>query len=506
MTASAADCRSRTRLITAATDIDTPILDADLSITKTDGQATYTPGVGLTYTIVATNNGPSDVTDATVTDTFDAALGTVSWTASGTAGTSGFDAGPLATDINDTGITIPAGGSVTYTVVVAAVASDKTGNLVNTATVASAADTTPGNNTATDIDTPILDGDLSITKTDGVTTAIPGQTLTYTIVVSNNGPSGDPNATFADTFPAILTNITYTSVAAGGATGNTAAGAGNLNETLNLPAASSVTYTVSATIDPSATGTISNTATVTASITDPTPGNNSATDNDTVLTPQADLSITKTDGVTTAIPGQTLTYTIVVSNNGPSGDPNATFADTFPAILTNITYTSVAAGGATGNTAAGAGNLNETLNLPAASSVTYTVSATIDPSATGTISNTATVTASITDPTPGNNSATDNDTVLTPQADLAITKTDGVTTAIPGQTLTYTIVVSNNGPSGDPNATFADTFPAILTNITYTSVAAGGATGNTAAGAGNLNETLNLPAASSVTYTVFRDH
>jgi hypothetical protein len=61
-----------------------------------------------------------------------------------------------------------------------------------------------------------------------------------------------------------------------------------------------------------------NTATVSppAGVTDNDPGNNSATDSDT-LTPQADLSITKTDGVTSVVPGTVDTYTITVTNNGP---------------------------------------------------------------------------------------------------------------------------------------------------------------------------------------------
>ena len=52
----------------------------------------------------------------------------------------------------------------------------------------------------------------------------------------------------------------------------------------------------------------------------------------------------------------------------------------------------------------------------------------------------------MTDPDPADNNASDTDT-LTPQADLAITKTDGVTSAVPGTPDTYTIVVSNAGPS-----------------------------------------------------------
>src|SRR5262245_26208911 len=55
--------------------------------------------------------------------------------------------------------------------------------------------------------------------------------------------------------------------------------------------------------------------------------------------PQADLSITKTDGAATAIPGQAVTYTIVASNAGPSPVTNAMVTDAPPAGLTGVTWT-----------------------------------------------------------------------------------------------------------------------------------------------------------------------
>ncbi len=89
--------------------------------------------------------------------------------------------------------------------------------------------------------------------------------------------------------------------------------------------------------------------------------------------------------------------------------------------------------------------------------------------------------------------------VCSPVADLAITKTDGVVTAVPGGSVTYTITASNAGPDPVTGGTVADTFPAVLT-CTWTCVGAGGGT-CTAAGSGNLNDTVNLPVGASVTYT-----
>ena len=479
----------------AATDSDTLNPNADLSITKTDGVTVVAAGGSLTYTITASNAGPSNAPGATVADTFPATL-TATWTCSGAGGGTCTASG--SGNINDT-VNLPVGGSVTYTVS-GTVSLLATGTLSNTATVTAPAgvtDPTPGNNSATDTDSVAPNANLSITKTDGVTTATPGGSVTYTITASNAGPSADPSATVADTFPASLT-ATWTCVGAGGGT-CTASGSGNINDTVNLPVGGSVTYTATASISASATGTLSNTATVTASIADTVPGNNTATDTDT-LTPQADLSITKTDGVTTATPGGgSVTYTITASNAGPSNAPGTTVADTFPASLT-ATWTCVGAGGGT-CTASGSGNINDTVNLPVGGSVTYTAIASISASATGTLSNTATVTApaGVTDPTPGNNSATDSDT-LTPNADLSITKTDGVTTAAPGGSVTYTITASNAGPSSAPGTTVADTLPASLT-ATWTCSGAGGGT-CTASGSGNISDTVNLPSGGSVTYTV----
>jgi uncharacterized protein len=468
---------------------------ADLAITKTDGVTTATPGGSVTYTITASNAGPSADASATVADTFPAVL-TCTWTCVGAGGGTCTASG--SGNLNDT-VNLPAGGSVTYTAS-CAISAAATGTLSNTATVTNGAtsDSSAANNSATDTDTLVPTADIAITKTDGVTTATPGGSVNYTITAFSAGPSNAPGATVTDTFPASLICGWGCSGAGGGTC--TASGSGNINDTVNLPAGGSVTYSVSCNISASATGSLSNTATVTApaGVTDQNPGNNSATDTDT-LSASADLSITKTDGVTTATPGGSVTYTITASNAGPSDAPGATVADTFPASLT-CTWTCVGAGGGT-CTASGSGNINDTVNLPVGGGVTYTASCNISASATGSLSNTATVAApgGVSDPTPGNNSATDVD-ALGASADLSITKTDGVTSYTPGSSVTYTITASNAGPSNAPGATVADTFPAILTTCTWTCVGAGGGT-CTASGSGNLNDTVNLPAGGSVTYT-----
>lgn len=471
----------------------TPI--ADVAISKTDGVSNATPGSSVVYTIIASNPSAVAATSATVVDVFPASL-TCTWncTTSG-AGTCGSPSG--IGNINDT-INLPAGASSTYTAS-CFISASATGTLGNTATITLAGDPNPGNNTATDTDTLVPTSDLGITKSDGVTSATPGGSVNYIITASNFGPSNVSGATVADTFPASET-CTWTCAGTGGGT-CTASGSGNINNSVNLPSGGSVTYSASCAISPAATGTLSNTATVAApgGVTDPNPGNNSATDSDT-LNASADLSITKTDGVTVAAPGGLVTYTIVASNVGPSNASGATVADTFPGSEA-CTWTCAGAAGGT-CTASGSGNINDTVNLPSGASTTYTASCTISTAATGSVSNTATVTApgGVTDSIPGNNSAIDTDTLET-AADLELTITDNRNFVQVGDPLDYLIEVSNPlGPSS-AIASVNDTLPAILSGGSWICTGSGGASCGSASGSGNtLADTATVPAGGKASY------
>ena len=257
---------------------------------------------------------------------------------------------------------------------------------------------------------PADDADLAVTVTDATDPIVPGANQVYTVAVANNGPGDAPDVISTFTLPAGATLVS-TSGCAEDTSGVPTCTLGN------IAAASSAGYTVTASINAATTSTITATATAASTGPDAVADNNAANDTgsqDTTVTPSADISITKDDGVTSVNGGGTVTYSIVASNNGPSADPAVAVADTFPPELMNCTYTSVAAGGASGNTASGTGNLAETLSLPSGGEVTYTATCTVAVAATGTLSNTATATASVADPDNSNNSATDGDTVITP--------------------------------------------------------------------------------------------
>lgn len=140
---------------------------------------------------------------------------------------------------------------------------------------------------------------------------------------------------------------------------------------------------------------------------------------DEVPASNADLWITKTDGVATLVPGGAATYTITVGNSGPDAANGATVTDALPAGLTGATWTCAGAGC---TAASGSGNLNTSVNLARGASVTFTLHATVAAGAGGTITNTAQVAppAGGSDPSLANNAASDADLVLLPLPALGL--------------------------------------------------------------------------------------
>ena len=315
---------------------------------------------------------------------------------------------------------------------------------------------------------------LSITKTDNATTVYRGGPVTYTIVVTNLGTYA-VTGTVTDTVPAAVTGAAWTCAASSGSSCAAAGGSGNsISTSATLAAGGTATYTVTGTISSSAsTGTLTNTANVAVPLwlADSNTANNTASDNSTV-TLNANLGVTKTDGLASVNPGAAVTYTVVVSNAGPDASNGSVFTDAVPAALSTVTWAcGSATGGATCGAAGGSGNsISTTANLPSGSSVTYTITGTLSAGATGTLSNTAqivTPASGVTDPNDptrtgaSNNSATDTTAInLVPDLGLTKSHTGNFTR---GSTGSYTITVSNTGAGATSGTvTVSDTLPAGL--------------------------------------------
>lgn len=250
--------------------------------------------------------------------------------------------------------------------------------------------------------------DLSVTKTDGLSSAVPGQGVTYTIEVTNAGPSAVTGARVLDAPPAILGGVSWTCAASPGSS-CPASGPGGIDQAVDLLANGTATFTLIGTLDAAATGSLVNTASVTVppGVTDPSAANNSATDTDT-LVPQADLALVLTDSPDPVGQGGTLTYQAQVTNSGPSLSPGMSVIHALPAAVTFLTSTP---GAPTCSHAGGVVTCQLGALAPSAST-TLTVQVAVDPTAIGPLSSTATVTGDAPDPVPGNDADTEETSVL----------------------------------------------------------------------------------------------
>jgi len=261
--------------------------------------------------------------------------------------------------------------------------------------------------------TPSLVTDLSISKDDGVSEATPGESVVYTIVAANIGAYGTTSNTVTDSFPPACSNVSWSCDDAGGGTCS-GSGTGDINDSIDLPAGTHVTYTATCDIDPGASGNLANTASVSVGdgALDTNAGNDEASDVDT-LVPTANVGISKDDGVVIAAPEDVLTYTITVSNSGPSAAVGVNVVDTLPPDLGNASWSceAVLPGPVTacGN-ASGSGGIDELVDIAPGDSVLFELMATVDAGfAESQIVNTASATVSMgtVDPELGNNSDSD---------------------------------------------------------------------------------------------------
>ncbi|MFU2192624.1 hypothetical protein, partial [Methanobacterium sp. MZD130B] len=164
----------------------------------------------------------------------------------------------------------------------------------------------------------ILGADLEVHK-DGDSQVNAGEQVVYTIIVTNNGPDTAINAVLTDNILAPwfnrLINPQY-SLNSGVTWINIVSNPFNISLG-DILSGATVNIIIRATVNASAPiGTINNTVHVTSSTTDPNPNNN----NDTKLTDVdtlADLGVTKT-GPVSVVAGNGITYTVVLTNYGPS--------------------------------------------------------------------------------------------------------------------------------------------------------------------------------------------
>ena len=138
--------------------------------------------------------------------------------------------------------------------------------------------------------------------------------------------------------------------------------------------------------------------------------------------PTADLAVSKSNNVDSVAAGGSVSYEITVSNNGPQSVSGATLTDVLDGAILDLgsaSFTCARAPGAGPQTLcplagdADALAVGIALDIEARGAVVVTVQADVLATASGTLSNTATVAvpATVTDAVPGNDSGTDSDPV-----------------------------------------------------------------------------------------------
>ena len=358
--------------------------------------------------------------------------------------------------------TLPNGGVVTFQVTATVTATS--GSVTNSASVAPPAgvtDPNPGNGTATDTDTVnplVVQADLAIAITNGGSSVTGGGSTSYTVVLSNLGPSAADGATIVYPANAGATKLSVSCVASGGAVCPAAVTVAQLESGVvvpTLPTGSTLTFTVNAAVS-ATSGSITSTVTTAppSGVTDPNSVNNAASDTDAVVsaTTQAELGVTLTDNLTAVVVGQSVTYTMTVTNAGPTAVAGAAVTATAPAGLTFSTWTCVPSTGST-CPASGSGSPSSTVDLPIGGSAVFTIRATVGTPTSTSLVTIATVVApaGVTNPTPGNNTASDADTVATQR--LTITERANPPVVVgPGVfDVLYTLDVTNIGTIDSTN-------------------------------------------------------
>lgn len=488
---------------TATATANTTLASAPvLAVSKTAGAGTVGPGQNIVYTLHYSNTGTDQATHVSLSDTLPVNTTFVAASDGGTntAGVAGWSLG-----------TVAAGASGTVTLTVKAGGGLSNGTLISNTTYSVASDqTSAAAGGAVDVTVsslPALAATLAAalgTDADASGNVTPGDTLTYTAVVSNPGGSSASNAVFQCTPGTHLSLVSgsVTSTAGTVATGNAG---GDTSVRINIPslaAGGSATITFQALIGtPLAAGVASVSTqgslgadTLSAILTDD-PGTVASADatvtplsGGPVITAEKSVSV---DGGGNLVPGGTLTYTIRLQNSGPYSVSNAEFRDTLPA---NTSYVASSLSVPAGSTVATESPVDVTgISLPGNSVALLTFRVRVPsavPAGLVQISNQGTLlydpsgsgSNGTTLPTDGNTPGQPTVIALTagPNFDTSVktvalvTDADASGGASPGDTLRYTVTLPNTGDQDAAGVQFEDPLPSQVAFKTGTLTASAG--------------------------------
>jgi uncharacterized repeat protein (TIGR01451 family)/fimbrial isopeptide formation D2 family protein len=472
------------------------------TVQKTADTAEAAPGDKVTYTITLDNPADIPISGFTLSDD----LADVLDDADGpTALASTHGSAPVFANGKLTwNGTLPAKTTVTLTYTVTVKDTAGGNHVLNNLVVANKGNCPTGSKDAdctTRVEIDPLSRPLALKKTSDAKSPVkPGDKVTYTVTVTNPNPATYPGATFEDDLTGVLDDAKYNNDAAASA-GSVSYAAPKLSWTGDVPAKTTVTVTYSVTVNKPVTGD----GKLANAVVGPEDSNCPAGSTDPECTSPggevAELKLKKASDASGPIkPGQKVTYTVTVTNNGDVAYPGAKFDDDLTGVLDDAAYNNDAAA-TEGTVSYAAPKLSWTGDVPADGTVTITYSVTVNKplSGDGQLKN------AITGPggsncEPGStdpdcNSGEGN------TAQLAFKKTSDAKNPVKlGDRVTYTVTVTNSGKAEYKGASFEDDLTAVLDDATYNNDAA--ATSGTASyAAPKLAWSGDVPAGGTVTIT-----
>jgi len=414
--------------------VTTPVpIAADVEVGKSFSPDQIASGGTTTMTLSATNHGPGIAQSVSITDTLPSGLTVSGSLPAGCTNTSGTIAcavgtlSPSQTSSFTLSITAPPLGTPAFYMNNArATTTTYDYDLSNNATIAglSVAALTPAS--------------LEIDKLAVLPDVYAGDPAAVIIGVANAGQTAtDADLTITDSIPlgftvseAMWRNGANSGACTIGATVSCAVGVLD-------PGNTALVAIIGDTDASLASGTqLTDTATATST------GTNSPTANATITVGTVSDLFVRKNTTSEAVAGQTLNYSVVIENLGPSRANSATLTDLLPSGVSVIAQPQ-------GCTVTGSTMTCALGNLDAGDLVVldYTIEI---PLSGGTLVNTATATT--TTPTINPSTATDTTTnVVIPVADLKVTKVASKTDTKIGDTVVYTVTVTNNGPGTATN-------------------------------------------------------
>lgn len=516
---------------------------ADVSVVVTGSPSPATAGQTLTYVLTVKNGDYSQAQNVSVTDQLPANVTFVSATASGggscgTQPAAGSTTGPGNQTLTCDWGAINRNAQQTVTVVVRPNDATQGGTLATSATASTSTTELNGANNAGSLNVPVNNAALDILGNivDSPDPVAVGDNMTYTLTLTNSGPSYAENANFTVTLPSALLSFQALTPPAG-ATCSTPA-VGTIGGTVTCQfgtVATSSSKVVQLTMRGEAKGTttlrLATSSDEVAAGRDTQPGNNNPSENTTVRT-KADVQlVSKTANPSSIGYREAFNYSIAVANNGPGVADGVQVTDSLPSgmvlagtpsIATSAGFPSIPGTPCTG--AAGGTNfacaLGDDAAVGATATITVPVRVTGQPASNpATLTNNASITTTSLDPTPGNNSNGGNVSVTSSSIagavfadlngngvrDAGDTGIAGVTvkvtgTAVDGSAVNRTVTSAADGsylvqflPAG--NYTVTETQPAGYRDGTD----AAGSAGGTAANPGDAISGVNLPSNTAAT-------